>query len=49
MQAEDRIRLQHMIDAACTAQGFLAGRQRAELDTDQMLLLPALQAALDQR
>ncbi len=37
MQAEDRIRLQHMVDAAQMAQRFLAGRQRTDLDTDEML------------
>jgi hypothetical protein len=28
MQAEDRIRLQHMIEAAQTAQKFMAGNHR---------------------
>jgi uncharacterized protein with HEPN domain len=44
MQAEDRIRLQHMVDAARTARGFLSGRQRADLDTDQMLLFAVMRA-----
>lgn len=37
MQAEDRIRLQHMVDAARMAQRFVAGRTRADLDADEML------------
>lgn len=44
MQAEDRIRLQHMVDAALTARRFLSGRQRADLDTDQMLLFAVVRA-----
>ena len=34
MSPEDRNRLRHMIDAARTAQRFLLGRQRSDLDTD---------------
>lgn len=44
MQAEDRIRLTHMIEAAEAAQRFTAGRQRADLDTDQMLLFAVVRA-----
>ena len=44
MQAEDRIRLQHMIEAAQTAQKFMAGRQRADLDQDQLLLFAVVRA-----
>jgi hypothetical protein len=36
MRAEDRVRLQHMIDAAEAAIRFVKGRQRADLDRDQM-------------
>lgn len=38
MHDEDRARLQHMIDAAEAAAQFVAGRRRADLDTDRMLL-----------
>ena len=44
MQAEDRIRLQHMVEAAHTAQRFMAGRERADLDQDQMLLFAVVRA-----
>lgn len=44
MQAEDRIRLQHMIEAAQAAQRFMAGRQRADLDLDQLLLFAVVRA-----
>jgi uncharacterized protein with HEPN domain len=39
MQAEDRIRIQHMLDAGCEAIGFAANRTCADLDTDRILLL----------
>jgi uncharacterized protein with HEPN domain len=39
MQPEDRVRLRHMKDAAETALGFIAGRNRRDLDTDQLLFL----------
>ncbi len=32
-------RLRHMLDAAREAQGFAAGRERGDLDTDRMLAL----------
>lgn len=38
MRAEDRIRIRHMIDAAGRAERFLTGRERADLDSDDMLL-----------
>ena len=38
MRADDRIRLKHMVDAADAAIGFVRGKQRADLDHDQMLL-----------
>lgn len=44
MQADDRIRIRHMVDAANAARGFLSGRQRADLDTDQMLLFAVVRA-----
>ena len=34
---EDRIRIQHMIDAAHQAMGFARGKSRKDLDTDAML------------
>ena len=44
MQPEDRIRLQHMLDAAYTARRFMSGRTRADLDSDQMLLFAVVRA-----
>jgi len=39
MQPEDRVRLRHLVDAATTAQQFVEGRGRSDLDTDEMLRL----------
>jgi uncharacterized protein with HEPN domain len=39
MKAEDRVRLQHMLDAARDALSFAEGRTRADLDTDRKLVL----------
>jgi len=44
MSPEDRIRLQHMIDAAEAAMGFAKGRQRADLDHDRMLSFALVRA-----
>lgn len=44
MRNEDRIRLRHMIDAVETAQRFLSGRTRDDLDRDQMLLFAVVRA-----
>ena len=44
MQAEDRIRLKHMVEAAQAAQAFMVGRKRADLDADQMLLFAVVRA-----
>lgn len=44
MQAEDRVRVQHMVDAARTAQRFIAGRTRADLDSDEMLRFAVVRA-----
>lgn len=44
MRAEDRVRLQHMIDAAEAAIRFVKGKQRADLDRDQMLLFALIRA-----
>src|SRR3954447_25642232 len=38
MNAADRVRLQHMLDAAREATAFARGRTRADLDGDRMLL-----------
>jgi uncharacterized protein with HEPN domain len=46
MKPDDRIRLRHMADALTSIGRFVAGRQRQDLDNDQMLayaLVPALQ------
>ena len=39
MRRDDEIRLRHMADAAREARSFAAGRSRADLDRDRMLLL----------
>ena len=39
MQPEDEVRLRHLVDAATTAQEFVAGRERRDLDADEMLRL----------
>lgn len=44
MRSDDRIRVQHMIDAAEEAQRFLAGRSRADLDTDRILQFARVRA-----
>ena len=44
MRAEDRIRLLHMVEASQAALRFMAGRQRGDLQTDQMLLFAVLRA-----
>jgi uncharacterized protein with HEPN domain len=44
MQREDEVRLRHMLDAAQEAIGFAKGRERADLDTDRMLVLSLLKA-----
>ena len=44
MPPEDLIRIRHMIDAAETTQRFIAGRQRGDLDSDQMLLFALVRA-----
>jgi uncharacterized protein with HEPN domain len=39
MRKDDRIRLQHMLDAANEALTFIQGKNRADLDIDRMLVL----------
>ena len=42
MQHDDRIRLQHMLDAVRDALSFAAGRRRDDLDTDRQFLLAVI-------
>jgi len=44
MRVEDQVRLRHMIDAAQSALRFVLGRERSELDTNQMLLFALVRA-----
>lgn len=44
MPPDDRVRWQHMIDAASDALSFVAGRDRADLDRDRMLLFAVVRA-----
>lgn len=44
MRPDDRIRILHMIEAAEAARGFVAGGQRADLDTHPMLLFALVRA-----
>jgi uncharacterized protein with HEPN domain len=37
MRHEDRVRIEHMIGAAESVGRFIAGRERADLDEDEML------------
>jgi uncharacterized protein with HEPN domain len=39
MPPEDEVRLHHLVDAAQTAARFVDGRQRSDLDEDEMLRL----------
>lgn len=43
MQPEDATRIRHMIDAAESAQRFVAGRTRSEIDTDEQLRFALVQ------
>lgn len=38
MRPEDHVRVKHMLEAAADAAQFIAGRKRADLDGDRMLL-----------
>ncbi|MGE3541591.1 MAG: DUF86 domain-containing protein [Candidatus Tectimicrobiota bacterium] len=44
MRADDLVRLRHLVEAAESALQFIAGRQRADLDTDRMLLFALVRA-----
>lgn len=39
MQPEDRVRIRHLVEAATTAATFVEGRQRRDLESDEMLRL----------
>ena len=39
MRKDDRVRLQHMLDAATEALTFVQGKTRTDLDHDRMLVL----------
>jgi len=44
MSPDDRVRLLHMVEAAESALGFIRGRDRADLDTDRMLVFALVRA-----
>ena len=44
MRPEDATRIRHMIEAAESAQRFIAGRTRADIDTDEQLRFALVQA-----
>lgn len=44
MRADDRVRLQHMIEACEAVAQFVAGRVRADLDNDLMLTFAVVRA-----
>jgi uncharacterized protein with HEPN domain len=44
MPPDDRVRILHMIEAAETVANFIAGRDRAALDQDRMLLFALVRA-----
>lgn len=44
VEISDRVRLQHMLDAARQVIGFVKGRTRADLDTDAMLARAVIHA-----
>jgi uncharacterized protein with HEPN domain len=44
MAPDDRVRLQHIADALAAVAKFIQGRQRQDLDLDDMLRLALVQA-----
>ncbi len=44
MQRRDRVRLRHMVEAAEAAQRFVEGRNRPDLDSDQMFRFALVRA-----
>jgi uncharacterized protein with HEPN domain len=45
MREDDRIRIQHMIEAATEVARFISGRERPDLDSDHMLLFAVVRAS----
>ncbi len=44
LRPDDRVRIQHMVEAAETVRNFVAGRARSDLDNDRMLLFAMVRA-----
>lgn len=44
LSPQDRVRLQHLVDALNSAIRFARGRQRSDLDSDEMLLFALTRA-----
>jgi len=44
MREDDRVRVEHMIDAAESVAEFISGRQPADMNTDRMLLFAVVRA-----
>lgn len=44
MRPDDRVRILHILDACESIGRFVAGRQRAELDSDELLLFGLIRA-----
>lgn len=44
MRDDDRIRIEHMLDAADTVGQFMAGHNLGDLDTDRKLLFAVVRA-----
>ena len=44
MNPDDRVRLQHVVDALNSAIRFARGRERKDLDSDEMLLFALIRA-----
>jgi uncharacterized protein with HEPN domain len=44
MNRRDRVRLQHLTDALNSAIRFVQGRERSDLDADEMLLFAPVRA-----
>jgi uncharacterized protein with HEPN domain len=44
MKRHDRVRLQHMADAMAAAMRFVEGRNRSDLESDEMLLFALVRA-----
>jgi len=44
MRREDEIRIEHILDAADAVRGFVSGRRREDLDSNQMLVFAIVRA-----